>query len=146
MATLMRVATSSAPIPSTPHRSRRQIFFGTQDHCFEINKRAAEIARRCSNTWSTEDRPRFVAGSIGATNRTASISPDVNRPEFRNVDFDQLCDAYSEAAFGLIKGGIDLFLIETVFNTLNAKIPITALLRINEPRPALPTYCFRHHH
>ena len=107
--------------------------FGTQGICFEINKQAAAIARHCADGYTTQSKPRFVAGSIGPTNRTASISPDVNRPEFRNVDFDQLCDAYVEAAQGLIAGGVDLFLIETVFDTLNAKAAIAALHRINDP-------------
>ena len=106
--------------------------FGTQDICFQINEQAAGIARHCADAYATAEKPRFVAGSIGPTNRTASISPDVNRPEFRNVDFDQLCDAYLEAAQGLIAGGVDLFLIETVFDTLNAKAAIAALHRIND--------------
>ncbi len=111
-----------------------QADFGTQDLCFEINEQAARIARQCADTFDSPDHPRFVAGSIGPTNRTASISPDVNRPEFRNVDFDGLCQAYEEAARGLIAGGADLFLIETVFDTLNAKAAITALDNVNAER------------
>ena len=115
--------------------------FGTQDVCFEINRQAAAIARQRADAYATEDKPKFVAGSIGPTNRTASISPDVNRPEFRNVDFDQLRDAYVEAAQGLIAGGVDLFLIETVFDTLNAKAAIAAIHSINdsldEPYPLI---------
>ena len=65
--------------------------FATQDICFDLNQRAANIARTCADAFSVTGRPRYVAGSIGPTNRTASISPDVNRPEFRNVDYDQLC-------------------------------------------------------
>ena len=118
-----------------------QADFGTQDLCFEINEQAARIARRCANEYSSDEQPRFVAGSIGPTNRTASISPDVNRPEFRNVDFDSLRQAYEEAARGLIAGGVDLFLIETVFDTLNAKAAIAALDRVNgeleEPYPLI---------
>ena len=118
-----------------------QADFGTQDLCFEINEQAARIARDCADAHSHEKQPRFVAGSIGPTNRTASISPDVNRPEFRNVDFDGLCRAYEEAARGLIAGGVDLFLIETVFDTLNAKAAIAALDRVNaeldEPYPLI---------
>lgn len=83
--------------------------FGTQDICLDLNQQAAQIARSCADIFSTADQPRFVAGSIGPTNRTASISPDVNRPEFRNVDFDQLVQAYSEATEGLIAGGVDFF-------------------------------------
>ena len=115
--------------------------FGTQDVCFEINRQAAAIARQRADAYATEDKPKFVAGSIGPTNRTASISPDVNRPEYRNVDFDQLRDAYVEAAQGLIAGGVDLFLIETVFDTLNAKAAIAAIHSINdsfdEPYPLI---------
>lgn len=115
--------------------------FATQDICFEINEQAASIARQCADAFADNDQPRFVAGSIGPTNRTASISPDVNRPEFRNVNFDDLCQAYEEAARGLIAGGIDLFLIETVFDTLNAKAAIAALENINrdlaEPYPLI---------
>ena len=107
--------------------------FGTQDVCFEINRQAAAIARQCADAYATRDNPKFVAGSIGPTNRTASISPDVNRPEYRNVDFDQLRDAYVEAAQGLIAGGVDLFLIETVFDTLNAKAAIAAIHSIMIP-------------
>ena len=118
-----------------------QADFGTQDLCFEINEQAASIARHCADEYSSDSQPRFVAGSIGPTNRTASISPDVNRPEFRNVDFDSLCRAYEEAARGLIAGGVDLFLIETVFDTLNAKAAIAALDRVNgeleEPYPLI---------
>ena len=69
----------------------------------------------------TPDKPRFVAGAIGPTNRTASISPDVNDPGFRNVSFDDLVEAYTEQARGLIDGGADMILIETIFDTLNAK-------------------------
>lgn len=105
--------------------------FGTEDACFNINEQAAQIARQCADAYSSDTQPRFVAGSIGPTNRTASISPDVNRPEFRNVDFVQLCDSYLEAARGLIAGGADLFLIETVFDTLNAKAAIAAIDEIN---------------
>ena len=74
--------------------------FGTEDACFNSNEQAAQIARQCADAYSSDTQPRFVAGSIGPTNRTASISPDVNRPEFRNVDFVQLCDSYLEAARG----------------------------------------------
>lgn len=105
--------------------------FGTQDICLDLNQQAAQIARSCADIFSTADQPRFVAGSIGPTNRTASISPDVNRPEFRNVDFDQLVQAYIEATEGLIAGGVDIFLIETVFDTLNAKAAIAAVHHVN---------------
>ena len=78
----------------------------------------------------TPDRPRFVAGALGPTNRTASISPDVNNPGFRNIAFDELVEAYTEQARGLIEGGVDLLLIETVFDTLNAKAAGFAVFQV----------------
>jgi len=95
---------------------------------FELNEAAARLARACADDWTarTPDRPRFVAGVLGPTNRTASISPDVNDPGFRNVRFDELVTAYAEAARALITGGADLLLIETVFDTLNAKAAVFA--------------------
>jgi 5-methyltetrahydrofolate--homocysteine methyltransferase len=83
---------------------------------------------------ATPDRPRLVAGTLGPTNRTASISPDVDDPGKRNVTFDQLVAAYREAATGLIEGGSDLLLVETIFDTLNAKAAIYALLELFEAR------------
>ncbi|NQX79105.1 MAG: homocysteine S-methyltransferase family protein, partial [Hyphomicrobiaceae bacterium] len=90
---------------------------------FEMNVAAAKIARQAVDEFSkkTPKQPRFVAGAVGPTNRTASISPDVNDPGFRNITFDELVMAYSEQISGLIQGGVDLVLIETVFDTLNAK-------------------------
>jgi 5-methyltetrahydrofolate--homocysteine methyltransferase len=89
----------------------------------EINYEAARLARICADEWTarTPEKPRYVAGVLGPTNRTASISPDVNDPAFRNVSFDQLVEAYRESTRALIKGGADLIMIETVFDTLNAK-------------------------
>ncbi len=89
----------------------------------EINLEAARLARQAADEWTakTPGKPRFVAGVLGPTNRTCSISPDVNDPGFRNVTFDQLVEAYSESTRALIKGGSDLILIETIFDTLNAK-------------------------
>ncbi|MEZ9480936.1 methionine synthase [Vibrio splendidus] len=89
----------------------------------EINFRAAKLAREAADEWTakTPDKPRFVAGVLGPTNRTCSISPDVNDPGYRNVSFDELVEAYSESTRALIKGGSDLILIETIFDTLNAK-------------------------
>ncbi|MEN2494374.1 MAG: Methionine synthase [Hyphomicrobiaceae bacterium hypho_1] len=97
--------------------------YGMEKFCFEMNVAAAEIARSAADEFSrkTPKKPRFVAGSVGPTNRTASISPDVNDPGFRNVTFNELVTAYIEQIRGLVKGGIDLILIETVFDTLNAK-------------------------
>ncbi len=90
---------------------------------FEINVAAAKLAREAADKYTalTPEKPRFVAGSIGPTNRTASLSPDVNNPGFRNISFDELVAAYSEQTRGLIEGGVDTIIIETVFDTLNAK-------------------------
>lgn len=89
----------------------------------DINIKSAQIARAAADKYTklTPDKPRFVAGSIGPTNKTASISPNVNDPGFRAIDFDTLAQAYCQQAVGLIKGGSDLLLVETVFDTLNAK-------------------------
>ncbi|ULN64555.1 methionine synthase [Vibrio gigantis] len=89
----------------------------------EINFAAAKLAREAADEWTakTPEKPRFVAGVLGPTNRTCSISPDVNDPGYRNVSFDELVEAYSESTRALIKGGSDLILIETIFDTLNAK-------------------------
>src|SRR5690554_1538545 len=95
----------------------------------EINVAAARLAREAADsvTASTPDQPRYVAGVLGPTNRTASISPDVNDPGYRNVTFDELVEAYTESIDGLIEGGVDLLLIETIFDTLNAKAAIFAI-------------------
>ena len=93
----------------------------------EMNRAAARLARQAVDAASTPERPRFVAGALGPTPRTASISPDVNDPGARNVSFDELRDAYREQAQGLLDGGCDLFLVETIFDTLNAKAAIFAL-------------------
>ena len=95
----------------------------------EINFEAAKLARAAADEWTakTPDRPRYVAGVLGPTNRTCSISPDVNDPAFRNVTFDQLVEAYRESTRALVEGGSDLIMIETVFDTLNAKAAIFAV-------------------
>jgi 5-methyltetrahydrofolate--homocysteine methyltransferase len=100
-----------------------QADYGLADISEELNVAAARLAREAADAWTkkTPDRPRFVAGAIGPTNRTASLSPDVNNPGFRNVDFDALVEAYATQTRGLIEGGADVILIETVFDTLNAK-------------------------
>jgi len=89
----------------------------------EINYQAACLARACADEWTarTPEQPRYVAGVLGPTNRTASISPNVNDPAFRNVSFDELVDAYRESTRALVEGGVDLIMIETIFDTLNAK-------------------------
>lgn len=95
----------------------------------EINFTAAKLARACADEWTakTPDRPRYVAGVLGPTNRTCSISPDVNDPAYRNITFNQLVTAYRESTRALIEGGADLLMIETVFDTLNAKAAIFAI-------------------
>ncbi len=101
--------------------------YGLQDICGELNRTAAQLARAAADEFSTPDRPRFVAGVLGPTNRTASLSPDVNDPGGRNVTFVALVEAYTEALQGLLAGGVDLIMIETVFDTLNAKAAIFAI-------------------
>ncbi len=98
----------------------------------EMNVAAARVAREACDRYSSAEKPRFVAGAIGPTPRTASISPDVNDAAARNVSFDELRVAYREQAEGLLEGGCDLFLIETVFDTLNAKAAIFALDELME--------------
>ncbi|WP_413721831.1 methionine synthase [Sodalis sp. RH24] len=95
----------------------------------ELNTEAARLARRSADEWTarTPEKPRYVAGVLGPTNRTASISPDVNDPAFRNVSFDQLVSAYREAVHALVTGGVDLIMVETIFDTLNAKAAIFAI-------------------
>ena len=101
--------------------------YDMQDLAREINVAAALVAREAADEASTPDKPRYVAGVLGPTNRTASISPDVNDPGFRNTNFDKLVEAYLEALDGLVEGGIDLILIETIFDTLNAKAAVFAV-------------------
>ena len=102
----------------------------------EINREAARLARKVADEWTekTPDRPRYVAGVLGPTNRTASISPDVNDPGKRNVTFDQLVEAYIESTDALIEGGADIILIETIFDTLNAKAAFFAVDTVFERR------------
>ncbi|MGZ8264909.1 MAG: homocysteine S-methyltransferase family protein, partial [Burkholderiales bacterium] len=96
---------------------------------YELNVEAAKRARAAASAFEARDpsRPRFVAGAIGPTNRTASISPDVNDPGFRNTSFDELVESYTEAVSALVEGGVDLFLVETIFDTLNAKAALFAI-------------------
>ncbi len=100
----------------------------------EINIEAAKIARKAADEYTSKNpsKPRFVAGAVGPTNRTASLSPDVNNPGYRAVSFQDLVDAYSQQMKALIKGGVDLILIETIFDTLNAKAALFAINTIKE--------------
>lgn len=105
-----------------------QADYGMEDLARELNVEAARIAREIADEFTARnpEKPRFVAGAVGPTSRTASISPDVNNPGYRNVDFQTLVDNYYEAVSGLVEGGSDLILIETIFDTLNAKAAIYA--------------------
>ncbi|NEX93186.1 homocysteine S-methyltransferase family protein [Caulobacter sp. 17J65-9] len=100
----------------------------------DINLAAAKLARESADRWTekTPDKPRFVAGSIGPLNRTLSISPDVNDPAARGVTWDQVYDAYTQQARALHEGGVDVFLVETIFDTLNAKAAIKAILDLED--------------
>ncbi|OYY70913.1 homocysteine S-methyltransferase family protein [Sphingomonas sp. 28-63-12] len=99
----------------------------------DINIASAQIARRCADEYAARDgRPRFVAGAIGPTNKTLSLSPDVNDPGYREIDFDYLKDVYLEQVLALVEGGVDFILIETVFDTLNAKAGIMAVIEASE--------------
>lgn len=108
--------------------------YDMQDLAKEINIEATKIAKKAADKFTalTPDKPRFVAGVLGPTSRTASISPDVNDPGKRNVTFDQLVEAYVEATHGLIEGGADLIMIETIFDTLNAKAAAFAIQTVFE--------------
>jgi 5-methyltetrahydrofolate--homocysteine methyltransferase len=101
--------------------------YGLEDLAYELNLESARLARAAADAVATDDRPRWVAGALGPTTRTASISPDVNDPGARNISFDQLAEAYLVAARGLVDGGSDLLMIETIFDTLNAKAAIFAV-------------------
>ncbi len=112
-----------------------QADYGLSNIAYELNCEGARLAREAANKAAKEDgRPRFVAGAIGPTNRTASISPDVANPGFRAITFDQLREAYGEQVRGLLTGGADLLLIETIFDTLNAKAAIYAIAEQCEQR------------
>jgi len=112
-----------------------QADYGMEALAYELNHEGAKLARAAADEVAREDgRPRFVAGALGPTNRTASISPDVNDPGYRAVTFDDLRAAYHEAALGLIDGGADTLLIETIFDTLNAKAAIAACADANAER------------
>jgi 5-methyltetrahydrofolate--homocysteine methyltransferase len=113
-----------------------QFDYGLADLAYEMNVEAARIARHVCARYTSDASPRFVAGAMGPTPRTASISPDVNDPGARNVTFDELVAAYGEQARGLLDGGVDLLLIETIFDTLNAKAAIFAVEQEFERRGA----------
>jgi 5-methyltetrahydrofolate--homocysteine methyltransferase len=111
-----------------------QADYGLEKYAYDINFHGAKLAKEAADEFTAKnpDKPRFVAGSIGPTNRTASISPDVNNPAFRNISYDELVDAYKEQTRGLIDGGADVLLVETIFDTLNAKAALFAIQTVYE--------------
>ena len=111
-----------------------QADYHLEDSARQMALEGARIARRMADESSTEEKPRFVAGSIGPTNKTLSMSPDVSNPAAREITYDELLEAYMEQADGLIEGGVDTLLIETIFDTLNAKCAIDACMRVMEQR------------
>jgi 5-methyltetrahydrofolate--homocysteine methyltransferase len=110
--------------------------YGLSHLAYAINFESAKLAREVADayTQTTPDKPRFVAGAMGPTNRTASISPDVNDPGYRAITFDQLAEAYAEQVRGLLDGGADIILVETIFDTLNAKAALYAIQAVYEER------------
>ncbi len=105
---------------------------------YEMNVEAAKLARAACDKYSTPDKPRFVAGALGPTPKTASISPDVNDPAARNITFDQLVASYHEQVRGLVDGGADLLLVETIFDTLNCKAALFAIDQYFDEHPETP--------
>jgi 5-methyltetrahydrofolate--homocysteine methyltransferase len=113
-----------------------QADYGMEELAAELNREGARLAREAAEKYSTPDRPRFVTGAIGPTNRTASISPNVNDPGARNVTFEELAEAYRQAAGALMDGGVDALLIETIFDTLNCKAALYGIEELFEERGA----------
>ncbi len=113
-----------------------QADYGTESLCYELNLAAARLARELTDAYTEQypEHPRYTIGVLGPTNRTASLSPDVNRPEFRNTSFQELMHAYLEAARGLVDGGAQLLMVETIFDTLNCKAALYALDQLFEER------------
>jgi len=107
-----------------------QADYGAEHLVREINVESARLARRVADEFAADGRPRFVAGAIGPTNKTLSLSPDVNDPGFREIDWDELVDVYRQQVAALVEGGADFILIETVFDTLNAKAGIMAVRQV----------------
>ncbi|WP_115837940.1 homocysteine S-methyltransferase family protein [Winogradskyella sediminis] len=110
--------------------------YDMEDLVYELNYESAKIAKEVADEFTKEqpEKPRFVAGSIGPTNRTASLSPDVNRPEYRAITFNELRVAYKQQVEALIDGGVDMLLVETIFDTLNAKAALFAIEEVKEER------------
>ena len=110
--------------------------YGMEDYVYELNYESAKIAKKVAQEFTEKEpeKPRFVAGAMGPTNKTASMSPDVNDPGFRAISFDELRTAYKQQAKALLDGGVDLLLVETIFDTLNAKAALFAIEEIKEER------------
>ncbi|KAI9021620.1 methionine synthase [Phycomyces nitens] len=120
-----------------------QLDYGLEDYAYRLNKEGAALAKKaCDDVYKATGVPRFVCGAVGPTNRTASISPSVENPAYRNVTFDELVEAYSEQIRGLLDGGSDILLVETIFDTLNAKAAIFAIDVVFEEdkRPKVPIF------
>jgi len=113
-----------------------QADYALEKYVYDINFHSAKIAKKVAEEFTAlnPSKPRFVAGAIGPTNRTASISPDVNDPGYRGISFDQLVDAYSDQTNALMDGGVDILLVETIFDTLNAKAALFAIDQVFEKR------------
>ncbi|PZD76660.1 homocysteine S-methyltransferase family protein [Mesonia sp. K7] len=110
--------------------------YGMEDLVYELNYKSAVIAKRLAKAFTSQnpEKPRFVAGSIGPTNKTASLSPDVNQPGYRSITFEELRLAYKEQIYALIDGRVDLLLVETIFDTLNAKAALFAIEEVKDER------------
>ena len=117
-----------------------QADYEMQEFAYEMNLEGARIARKAADDYTAKDpsKPRFVAGAMGPLNKTLSLSPDVNNPGFRSVTFDEVAEAYYEQVRGLIDGGVDILLIETIFDTLNAKAAIYAVKKYFRDNPTVP--------
>ena len=115
-------------------QSISQADYGLQDICYELSYEGACLARQDADEFTTEDKPRFVAGAVGPTNKTCSMSPDVSDPAARDLTYDALFAAYEEQIRGLLDGGVDALLIETIFDTLNAKVAIDVAVSLMEQR------------
>jgi len=117
-----------------------QADYGLEALAYELNVAGARLARAAADDWTarTPDKPRFVAGSIGPMNKTLSISPDVNNPAFRGATFDEVCAAFRDQVLGLVDGGVDLLLVETIFDTLNAKAALVAIDELRAERGSMP--------
>ncbi len=124
-----------------------QADYGMQSLAYELNLAAAKCARKAADEFNQKDvsKPRFVAGALGPLNKTLSLSPDVNNPGFRSVTFDEVVDAYYEQVKGLVEGGVDLLLIETIFDTLNAKAAIFAIKKYQQDNGYSRTNGALHH-